>query len=212
MSAAPAAVRELYPLVEPYNTFRLKVDEPHELYCEESGNKDGQPVIVLHGGPGGGCPPSYRQFFDPAKYRIVMFDQRGAGQSTPASCLERNTTWHLVADIEALRTKLGIESWVVFGGSWGSTLSLAYAETFPERVKALVLRGIFTLRRSELEFFYQGKGANHIYPDAWEGFLAPIPEVERHDLMSAVCGGRARRCCRRRHSRMLEIDDSTIAG
>eukprot|EP01108_Squamamoeba_japonica_P005767 TRINITY_DN466_c0_g1_i2.p1 TRINITY_DN466_c0_g1~~TRINITY_DN466_c0_g1_i2.p1 ORF type:complete len:324 (-),score=71.50 TRINITY_DN466_c0_g1_i2:52-1023(-) len=184
--ASPAPTfRELYPLVEPFDTFQMAVDEPHVLYVEQSGNPEGKPILVVHGGPGGGCPPFYRQYFDPSKYRVIMFDQRGAGQSTPASCLIKNTTWDLVADIELIRERLKIDKWVVFGGSWGSTLSLAYAQTHTDRVKALVLRGIFTLRRSELEFFYQGRGANHIWPDAWEKYIEVIPEVERADIMSA---------------------------
>jgi len=162
----------------------LKVSDIHELHYEESGNPDGKPVVFLHGGPGGGLTAFYRQFFDPVAYRVVLFDQRGAGKSTPFACLEENTTWHLVEDIEKIRTHLGIDKWVVFGGSWGSTLALAYAETYPDRVKALVLRGIFTLRRKELLWFYQ-EGASFVYPDAWEKYLAPIPEVERHDMMSA---------------------------
>jgi len=141
-------------------------------------------VLVLHGGPGGGSAPFYRQYFDPKAYRIVMFDQRGAGKSTPNGSLENNTTWHLVEDIEKLREMLGIEKWVVFGGSWGSTLALAYAEKHTERVKALVLRGIFTLRRSELLFFYQD-GASHLFPDVWDTFVEPIPVVERYDMMTA---------------------------
>jgi len=156
----------------------------HTLYYEECGNSEGKPVIVIHGGPGSGCVPAYRRFFDPKKYRIILFDQRGAGKSTPLACLIDNTTWHLVEDIEKLRKHLEIEKWVVFGGSWGSTLSLAYAETHPTRVKALVLRGIFTLRRKELLWFYQD-GASFLFPDAWDNFIKPIPEAERYDLMSA---------------------------
>jgi proline iminopeptidase len=177
-------LRTLYDPFEPYDEGMLKVSDIHTLHYEQSGNPNGKPAIVLHGGPGGGCEPYYRQYFDKNVYRIVMFDQRGAGKSTPPACLEENTTWHLVEDIETLRKKLNIESWVVFGGSWGSTLALAYAEKYPERVKALVLRGIFTLRRKELTWFYQ-EGASFVYPDAWERYLAPIPIVERYDLMSA---------------------------
>merc|ERR1712137_248812 len=156
----------------------------HTLYYEECGNPEGNPAVVLHGGPGGGSVPAYRSYFDPKKYRIVLFDQRGAGKSTPLACLEDNTTWSLVEDVEKIKNHLGISKWVVFGGSWGSTLSLAYAETYPNSVKALVLRGIFTLRRKELLWFYQD-GASFIFPDAWDGFIKPIPEVERGDLMSA---------------------------
>jgi proline iminopeptidase len=185
-------LRELYPPIEPYNTGFLEVSSVHSLYYEECGNKDGLPVVFLHGGPGGGCSADDRRYFNPETYRIVIFDQRGAGRSKPTACLEDNTTWHLVADIEQLREHLSIDRWVVFGGSWGSTLSLTYAETHPSRVKALILRGIFTLRRKELVFFYQGHeadpmrgGSGFLYPDQFEQFLAPIPEVERGDIMSA---------------------------
>lgn len=178
------ARRSLYPEIEPYDTGFLKVSDLHTLYYEQCGNPDGKPVVFLHGGPGGGVNSKCRRFFDPEAYRIILFDQRGCGRSTPYAELTDNTTWHLVADIERLREHLGVARWQVFGGSWGSTLSLAYAETHPEHVTELVLRGIFMLRRSELEWFYQG-GADTIYPDAWESFLAPIPEVERGDLMSA---------------------------
>jgi proline iminopeptidase len=177
-------MRTLHPEIEPYATGTLKVDGRHTLYYEQCGNPGGKPVVMLHGGPGGGCSPKMRRFHDPAKYRIVLFDQRGAGRSTPHADLEDNTTWHLVADIEQLREALGIERWQVFGGSWGSTLALAYAEAHPQRVTELVLRGIFLLRRWELEWFYQ-EGASRLFPDAWERYLEPIPPVERHDLMSA---------------------------
>ncbi len=176
--------RTLYPEIEPYATGRLKVSELHEIYYEECGNPDGKPVVFLHGGPGGGISPVYRRYFDPAAYRIVLFDQRGCGQSTPHASLEENTTWHLVSDIEALREALGIEAWQVFGGSWGSTLALAYAQKHPERATELVLRGLFTLRRSEIEWFYQ-EGASHIFPDVWESYVAPIPEEERGDMIKA---------------------------
>jgi proline iminopeptidase len=162
----------------------LPVSALHTLYFEESGNPTGKPVIFLHGGPGGGTDPKQRRFFDPARYRIVLMDQRGCGQSTPHACLEDNTTWHLVSDIEALRAHLGIDRWLVFGGSWGSTLALAYAETHPERVTELVLRGIFLLRESELCWFYQ-HGTSELFPDAWESYLEPIPEAERGDLIGA---------------------------
>ena len=177
-------MRQLFPAIEPFDTGHLQVSDLHTLFYEQSGNPDGKPVVLLHGGPGGGCSPKMRQFHDPEKYRIVMFDQRGAGRSTPHADLTDNTTWHLVDDIERLREHLGIDKWQVFGGSWGSTLSLAYAETHPDRVSELVLRGIFMLRRWELEWFYQ-EGASRLFPDAWEKYLAPIPEVERHDLISA---------------------------
>jgi proline iminopeptidase len=176
--------RTFYPEIEPYRTGRLRVSDVHELYFEESGNPQGRPAVFLHGGPGGGTEPKYRRFFDPQAYRIVLFDQRGCGKSTPHASLVDNTTWHLVADIETLRGHLGIESWVVFGGSWGSTLALAYAETHPQRVQALVLRGIFLLRKQEIDWFYQ-RGASVLFADAWEGYLAPIPEAERGDLLRA---------------------------
>ncbi|MGC9158522.1 MAG: prolyl aminopeptidase [Terracidiphilus sp.] len=174
----------LYPQIEPYRTGRLQVSPVHELYYEESGNPSGKPAVFLHGGPGGGSDPKQRRFFHPAKYRIICFDQRGCGKSTPYASLEANTTWELVADTEKLREHLGIERWQVFGGSWGSTLALAYAETHPERVTELVLRGIFLLRKQEIDWFYQ-RGASILYPDAWEPYLAHIPEAERGDLLAA---------------------------
>jgi proline iminopeptidase len=174
----------LYPPIEPHRTDRLGVPDGHELYFEESGNPGGKPVVFLHGGPGGGSDPKVRRFFHPEKYRIVMFDQRGSGKSTPYASLEANTTWDLVADIERLRERLGIARWQVFGGSWGSTLALAYAEKHPDRVTELVLRGIFLLRRKEIEWFYQD-GASILFPDAWEPYLAHIPEAERGDLVAA---------------------------
>lgn len=177
-------MRTLYPPIDPYNTFRLQVSPLHNLYVEEVGNPQGQPVVFLHGGPGGGITPIYRQFFDPQRWRIILFDQRGCGQSTPHAELEENTTWALVSDIEALRETLGIDQWTVFGGSWGSTLALAYAETHPDRCNGLILRGIFTLRQKEIRWFYQ-EGASFLYPDAWEHYLAPIPEAERDDLLAA---------------------------
>ena len=177
-------LRELFPEITPYNTGRLPVSALHTIYYEECGNPRGKPIVFLHGGPGGGIDPVYRRYFDPKIWRIVLHDQRGCGQSTPFSELRENTTWDLVADIEQLREHLGIDRWVVFGGSWGSTLALAYAQTHPSRCKALVLRGIFMLRRSELEWFYQ-EGASHIFPDAWEAYVAPIPPRERGDMMQA---------------------------
>ncbi|MES0873225.1 prolyl aminopeptidase [Sinimarinibacterium thermocellulolyticum] len=173
-----------FPAIEPYHTLRLKVSDLHELHIEECGNPQGQPVVFVHGGPGGGVEPWHRQFFDPQKYRIVLFDQRGCGRSTPYAELRENTTWDLVADMERIRAELGIERWVVFGGSWGSTLSLAYAQTHPQRCKALILRGIFLLREAEIRWFYQD-GASWIFPDAWAEFLRPIPEAERTDLVKA---------------------------
>lgn len=180
----PNRVPQLYPPLEPYATHRLVVSGLHTLYVEESGNPDGQPVVFVHGGPGGGCEPWYRQFFDPRRYRIVLFDQRGCGRSTPHAELRENTTWDLVADMERIREHLGIERWVLFGGSWGSTLSLTYAETHPERVIGLILRGIFLLRRAEIEWFYQS-GASWFFPESWEAYLAEIPVSERDDMVSA---------------------------
>jgi proline iminopeptidase len=177
-------LRSLYPEIEPFDSGMLKVSELHTLYYEQSGNPNGKPVVFLHGGPGGGTNAKCRRFFDPAVYRIVLFDQRGCGKSTPHAELTDNTTWHLVNDIERIRTHLGIDRWQVFGGSWGSTLALAYAQTHPDHVTELVLRGIFMLRRWELEWFYQ-KGCDALYPDAWETYLNAIPEAEHGDLMSA---------------------------
>jgi proline iminopeptidase len=177
---------DLFPetATKPYREGRLAVSKLHTLHFEECGNPRGKPLIFLHGGPGGGVDPIYRRYFDPQKWRVVLFDQRGCGKSRPFAELRENTTWDLVGDIEKLRAHLGIDRWVVFGGSWGSTLSLAYAQAHPRRVKALVLRGIFLLRRSEMLWFYQ-EGASHFFPEAWEGFLAPIPPRERGDLMQA---------------------------
>jgi proline iminopeptidase len=175
---------ELYPAIAPYHTGTLPVSPLHTLYFEQAGNPNGKPVIFLHGGPGGGIDPIYRQYFDPQKWRIVLLDQRGCGQSTPHAELEENTTWDLVSDIEKLRAHLGIEQWVVFGGSWGSTLSLAYSQTHPESCKGLILRGIFMLRQKELQWFYQ-EGTSYIFPEAWENYLKPIPVEERHDLIAA---------------------------
>lgn len=179
-----AGMRELYPPIEPYDSGRLQVSPAHNIYYEQCGNPEGQPVVFLHGGPGGGLIPDYRRFFDPAAYRVVLFDQRGSGQSTPHAELEGNTTWDLVEDIEKLRTRLGVENWHVFGGSWGSTLALAYAETHPERVRSLTLRGIFLCRPKEIRWFYQ-EGASWIFPDVWEEYEKVIPEDERGDFVSA---------------------------
>ena len=176
--------RTFYPDLPPFNRGRLKVSELHEIYFEECGNPQGKPAVVLHGGPGGGISPFLRQLHDPRAYRIILFDQRGCGQSTPHAELAENTTWDLVADMELLRQHLKIARWQVVGGSWGSTLALAYAETHPERVTELIVRGIFTLRKSEIRWFYQ-EGADQLFPDLWEGFLAPIPAAERHDLVAA---------------------------
>ncbi len=177
-------MREFYPELQPYNRGRLRVSELHEIYYEECGNPDGKPVVVLHGGPGGGITPFLRRLHDPKRYRIILFDQRGCGQSTPNAELRENTTWHLVADIEALRVQLGIEKWQVLGGSWGSTLALAYAQKYTQRVTELVLRGIFTVRQREIRWFYQ-EGASALFPDGWETYVAPIPADERDDLVAA---------------------------
>lgn len=177
-------MRELFPPLEPYATRVLQVDAPHAIYVEESGNPEGLPVVFVHGGPGGGCTSDNRRFFDPRRYRIVLFDQRGCGRSRPHAELEGNTTQALVADMERIRETLGIERWVVFGGSWGSTLSLVYAETHPERVLTLIVRGIFLVTPGELRWFYQD-GIQHLFPDYFEEFVAPIPESERDDLMRA---------------------------
>jgi proline iminopeptidase len=178
------ALRVLYPEIEPYRTGRLKVSPLHEIYFEECGSPGGKPVIVLHGGPGGGIAPFLRRFHNPGSYRIILFDQRGCGKSTPFGELRENTTWDLVADMERLRELLGIKRWQVLGGSWGSTLALAYAEMHPERVSELILRSVFLLRQSELRWFYQ-EGASWIFPDAWEAYKAPIPEMEQHDMIAA---------------------------
>lgn len=182
-------MRDLYPEIEPLETGMLDVGDGQHIYWEVSGNREGKPVVFLHGGPGGGTTPTHRRLFDPSKYRIVLFDQRGCGfsiphASEPGADLSANTTWHLVADMERLRAHLGIDRWQVFGGSWGSALALAYAETHPERVTELVLRGIFTLRRQELDWFYEG-GASAVFPDLWEDFLAPVPVGERAHLIDA---------------------------
>lgn len=177
----------LFPEIDAYRTGRLKVSDIHEIYFEEAGNPQGQPIVFIHGGPGGGIEPSYRRFFDPKHYRIVLFDQRGCGKSTPYAELRENTTWDLVADIEKLRTHLGIEQWIVFGGSWGSTLSLIYAESHPDRVNGLILRGIFLCRKEEIQWFYQN-GASFIFPDAWDAYFSHIPPDERHDLVRAYYG------------------------
>jgi len=174
----------LYPDIQPYQTGFLKVSPLHTIYYEQVGNPNGVPVVFLHGGPGGGIDPVYRRFFNPKQWRVVLFDQRGCGKSTPHAELRENTTWDLVADIETLRSHLKIEKWAVFGGSWGSTLALAYSQTHPSSVTALFLRGIFMLRSKEIRWFYQ-EGASSIFPDAWADYLRPIPPEERHDLLTA---------------------------
>ena len=174
----------LFPPIEPYNDLFLEVSDLHTIHVEEAGNLDGKPVVFVHGGPGGGIETIYRQYFDPEKWRIVLFDQRGCGKSTPFAELAENTTWDLVSDMEKIRDFLHIEKWVVFGGSWGSTLSLAYAQSHPGKVKGLILRGIFLLRHKEIQWFYQ-EGTSNIYPDAWENYIKPIDEGERDDFLSA---------------------------
>jgi proline iminopeptidase len=176
--------RTLYPPIEPYESGRLDVGDGHSLYWERCGTRGAKPVVFLHGGPGAGCSPDHRRQFDPALYDILLFDQRGCGRSTPYASLEANTTWHLVADIERLRAMAGVERWMVYGGSWGSTLALAYAQSHPGRASELVLRGIFTFRQSELDWLYV-KGASEVFPDKWPEFLAPIPEAERGDITAA---------------------------
>lgn len=176
--------RDLYPPIEPYDQGFLAVSSLHTLYYEQCGNPAGKPVVFLHGGPGGGIDPIYRQYFDPSRWRVVLFDQRGCGKSRPYAELRENTTWDLVADIERLRQHLGIERWFVFGGSWGSALALAYGQTHPQSCLGFILRGIFLLRPFELRWFYQS-GAGYFFPDAWEHYLEPIPPEERDDLLAA---------------------------
>jgi proline iminopeptidase len=170
----------LYPPADPFDRRTLDVGDGHQLYVEQCGRPDGIPVVVLHGGPGGGCSPAMRRYFDPETYRIVLFDQRGCGRSRPHASVQANTTWHLVADIEAIRTTLGIDRWAVFGGSWGATLALIYAQAHPDRVARLILRGVFLMTRAELDWFYRG-GAAHFWPEDWDHFLRPLPEADRAD-------------------------------
>jgi proline iminopeptidase len=181
---SPPPRRTLYPPIEPYATGRLDVGDGHSLHWERCGTPGAKPAVFLHGGPGAGCSPDHRRQFDPARYDILLFDQRGCGRSTPHASLEANTTWHLVEDIERLREMAGIERWLAFGGSWGSTLALAYAQAHPARVTELVLRGIFTFRQTELDWLYE-YGASEIFPDKWPDFLAPIPVEERGDIVAA---------------------------
>lgn len=180
----PSDLRTLYPEIEPYASGHIEVGDGHSVYWERCGTKGAKPAVFLHGGPGGGCSPSHRRLFDPARYDVLLFDQRGCGRSRPFASLDANTTWHLVADIERLREMIGVGKWQVFGGSWGSTLALAYAEAHPERVSELIVRGVYTLTRAELEWYYQF-GVSQMFPDKWERFLAPIPEAERGDMMAA---------------------------
>lgn len=177
-------LRGYYPEIEPYETGMLDVGDGHTIYWERVGTKGAKPVVFLHGGPGGGTNPNQRRVFDPALYDVLLFDQRGCGKSVPHAYLEANTTWHLVADIERLREMIGVETWMVFGGSWGSTLALAYSQTHPTRVSELIVRGIYTLTKAELDWYYQF-GVSEMYPDRWEKFLAPVPPEERHEMMWA---------------------------
>ena len=174
----------LYPQVEPFDQRLLDVGDGHRLYVEQCGHPSGQPVIVLHGGPGGGCSPAMRRYFDPSVYRVILFDQRGCGRSRPHASVDSNTTWHLVADIERIRAEFGIDSWIVFGGSWGATLALLYAQTHPDRARHLVLRGVFLMTEGELAWFYGG-GAGAFYPDRWQKFASMIPEAEQADMIGA---------------------------
>ncbi|MFC3726278.1 prolyl aminopeptidase [Neoaquamicrobium sediminum] len=177
-------LRTLYPEIEPFETGFMDVGDGHTIYWERVGTRGAKPAVFLHGGPGGGFSPAHRRQFDPALYDVLLFDQRGCGKSTPHAGLEANTTWHLVADIERLREMVGAEKWLVFGGSWGSTLALAYSQTHPERVSELVVRGVYTLTKAELDWYYQF-GVSEMFPDKWERFIAPIPKAERGDLMAA---------------------------
>jgi proline iminopeptidase len=188
----------LYPPVDPYAKHGFDVGDGHRLYVEEAGRPDGIPAVFLHGGPGGGLTPTLRRFFDPDRYRIVLIDQRGSGRSTPPGSVDDNTTWHLVGDLELIRAALGIDAWLVFGGSWGSTLALAYAQSHPDRVTGLILRGILLLRHRERTWFYQN-GLNHLQPEEWERFVAPIPPAERDDILAAY------------HRRLLGADEAEAA-
>lgn len=188
------AVQYLYPSIDPFDQRVLDVGQGHSVYMEQCGNPDGIPVVVLHGGPGGGCSPAMRRYFNPDKYRVILFDQRGCGRSRPYASVKDNTTWHLVADIERIRAELGIDDWMVFGGSWGATLALIYAQTHPDRVRHLILRGVFLMTQSELDWFYGG-GAGKFWPEIWSRFVSMIPEDERRDMIAAYhrrlfCGNR----------------------
>jgi len=190
-------MRALYPPIDPFRTFYLPVSSVHTLYVEQVGNESGLPIVFLHGGPGGGLEPKHRQYFDPRKWHITLFDQRGAGRSIPKAHLIENTTWDLVEDLEKLRRHLGFDSWYLFGGSWGSTLALAYAESYPKRVAGLILRGIFLARQKDIDWLYQ-HGASEIHPDAWESFLSPIPHEERDNLVNAY------------HKRLMDRDENVV--
>lgn len=183
-SGQKRAAEMLYPPIDPYDQRLIEVGGGHQVYVEQCGNPEGVPVLVLHGGPGGGCSPAMRRYFDPAVYRVVLFDQRGCGRSRPQATVEANTTWHLVADMEVIRRTLGLDRFILFGGSWGATLALIYAISHPDRVTQLVLRGVFLMQQSELDWFYRG-GAGAFYPDLWARFVAPIPVAERDDLIAA---------------------------
>lgn len=207
------AQRFLYPQIEPFDQQMIDVGDGHSLYVEQSGRPDGVPVVVLHGGPGGGCSPAMRRYFDPAVYRVILFDQRGCGRSRPHASVDANTTWHLVADIQQIRTKLGIDRWMVFGGSWGATLALIYAQAHPEAVRHLILRGVFLMTQRELDWFYGG-GAGRFWPESWARFMAPIPEEERGDLIAAYhrrlfCGDRATEL---RHARIWAGWENALAS
>ncbi|SEW42642.1 proline iminopeptidase [Cognatiyoonia koreensis] len=184
MVSQKSAVAHLYPSIDPFDQRMLDVGDGHRIYVEQCGNPDGMPVVVFHGGPGGGCSPAMRRYFDPAHYRIVLFDQRGCGRSRPHARVEQNTTWHLVRDIEHIRDVLGIDRWIVFGGSWGATLSLIYGQSHPDRTAAMVVRGVFLMTKRELDWFYGG-GAGRFWPDLWAKFTKPIPEDERDDMIGA---------------------------
>ena len=208
--------RDLYPAIEPHQSEMLKVSPLHAIYFEQCGAANGRPALALHGGPGGGLSPEMRRFFDPDRYRVVLMDQRGCGRSTPHAEINENTTWDLVADIERVREKLGIDKWLVFGGSWGSTLALAYAAKHPHRVAGLVLRGIFLLTRAEIDWFYQD-GASNVFPDAFDRYVAPIPEAERGDLLHAfhkrlISGDRDERIRAARAWARWEGETISIAG
>lgn len=183
-SGQKRAVEFLYPPIDPFDQRSIDMGDGHRIYMEQCGSPDGIPVLVLHGGPGGGCSPAMRRYFDPSVYRVILFDQRGCGRSQPHASVVNNTTWHLVSDIEAIRTALGIDRFILFGGSWGATLALIYAISHPDRVRQLVLRGVFLMTRAELDWFYGG-GAGAFYPDLWARFVNPIPEDERGDLIAA---------------------------
>lgn len=183
-SGPKRAVEFLYPAIDPFDQRVIDMGDGHKIYVEQCGKPDGVPVIVFHGGPGGGCSPAMRRYFDPSHYRVVLFDQRGCGRSRPHATVEGNTTWHLVADVERIRAELGIGSFIAFGGSWGATLALIHALSHPQAVRHLVLRGVFLMTRAELDWFYGG-GAGAFFPDLWQRFLAPIPEAERGDLIAA---------------------------